>query len=548
MPTLHQKDKHHQCAHARLLTTPSYHAVEAGYQSRTPQQLFTAATGSRKAIPQTNLQYQSHFPAPLVLPGDELAHDPRYPPQSFRSWLVEKERNTVTKQQRTVYVAAPPSVRDADGMMKDWDMPWVDSEMKALKKNKKKGEKLGPGQIARPRVEDVVAYLAAFFCGLPVKMLSEELEFTTATLTKGRKDSHINLRSEAEGFEPITTQIRTRELSPEASFSPYRHQINLNDMLDHAIAILPEDAYCLLLMVDHDMFEDEEDDFCCGRAYGGSRIAVVSSAQYNPAVDAFHGVDTLLETGHVWPGSHCQEYAEESCGGDVDVARKSENSQAKRLKRARHVELEEETGLMHVDVQDSLASDRSANNVVDAGTLISAKAVIGGKGVPEPSRLTPLEAALSVHRQQFQSSRKKFAVTDANLDSIYLQRVALTASHELLHCFGLDHCVYYACVMQGTASMLEDNRQPPYLCPVCENKLAWAVSNDSIGKVQSKSQHDWWNSKPLLDWRRKRNQAILRFCKVGKNDDPEFFASLAAWAERWLQMENESEQDRDWKP
>ncbi|KAK4129974.1 hypothetical protein BT67DRAFT_437390 [Trichocladium antarcticum] len=45
-----------------------------------------------------------------------------------------------------------------------------------------------------------------------------------------------------------------------------------------------------------------------------------------------------------------------------------------------------------------------------------------------------------------------------------LSRVARTASHELGHCFGLAHCSYYACVMQGTAGLAEDARQPPYLC------------------------------------------------------------------------------------
>ena len=55
--------------------------------------------------------------------------------------------------------------------------------------------------------------------------------------------------------------------TPKGNFT---HQLNLNDLLDAAIDILPDDAYALLMMVEHDMFEDEDDDFVCGRAYGGS--------------------------------------------------------------------------------------------------------------------------------------------------------------------------------------------------------------------------------------------------------------------------------------
>lgn len=37
----------------------------------------------------------------------------------------------------------------------------------------------------------------------------------------------------------------------------------------------------------------------------------------------------------------------------------------------------------------------------------------------------------------------------------------------------------FACAMQGTASMAEDLRQPPYLCPVCAKKVARAVEEGS---------------------------------------------------------------------
>lgn len=78
---------------------------------------------------------------------------------------------------------------------------------------------------------------------------------------------------------------------PPDGVLPY--QLNLNGLLDVASSVIPEDAYAILLLVEQDLFEDEDDDYCCGRAYGGSRIAVVSTARYNPSMDALQKVDKM---------------------------------------------------------------------------------------------------------------------------------------------------------------------------------------------------------------------------------------------------------------
>ena len=43
--------------------------------------------------------------------------------------------------------------------------------------------------------------------------------------------------------------------------------------------------------------------------------------------------------------------------------------------------------------------------------------------------------------------------------------------HELSHLFGLKHCIYYICLMNGVNNETEMDRQPLYLCPVCLHKL-----------------------------------------------------------------------------
>ena len=72
--------------------------------------------------------------------------------------------------------------------------------------------------------------------------------------------------------------------------------------------------------------------------------------------------------------------------------------------------------------------------------------------------------------------------------TLWLGRVCRTASHELGHCFGIDHCVYYACAMQGTASIQEDARQPPYLCPVDLAKVCHATGADMEQRYKTLSR------------------------------------------------------------
>ncbi|CAF1436086.1 unnamed protein product [Rotaria magnacalcarata] len=54
---------------------------------------------------------------------------------------------------------------------------------------------------------------------------------------------------------------------------------------------------------------------------------------------------------------------------------------------------------------------------------------------------------------------------------IMLRRCVSTLLHELGHLFGLLHCIYYVCLMNGANHEIEMDGQPLYLCPVCLRKL-----------------------------------------------------------------------------
>lgn len=64
------------------------------------------------------------------------------------------------------------------------------------------------------------------------------------------------------------------------------------------------------------------------------------------------------------------------------------------------------------------------------------------------------------------------AETDATRKQA-LRRACQLVVHEAGHAFGLWHCIEYECVMNGSNSLEESDRQPLHLCPVCLKKLAW---------------------------------------------------------------------------
>ncbi len=52
-----------------------------------------------------------------------------------------------------------------------------------------------------------------------------------------------------------------------------------------------------------------------------------------------------------------------------------------------------------------------------------------------------------------------------------LRRSCKVLAHEVGHIFGLAHCIYYRCAMNGSNSLEESDRRPLRLCPICLKKL-----------------------------------------------------------------------------
>lgn len=437
------------CQHEILCLDTSSHADLVGYRRFSAEQRATAA--GLKSTQAASLSAAA-FPAPLVLPGDDLALDPKCPPQSLRSWLRLKERNEVTSERNVIYVAPPPAFGGEVEFMKSWSQP---------EKSNGADESVS---IAPPRAQDVLDYLTAFYHPISVKLLNTQLAFCNwetppRRSAKTPSSKYVGLKTNSE-----VIGIRTRPCKDEM----FSRQLNLDDLLDVAMSILPQDAYALLLLTEQDLYEDDDDLFCCGRAYGGSRVSVVSMARYNPSLDTRMGV----ENEHSWPASHCGEYVQSCCT--------LENRESPPLKKKAKI------------------------SSFDSAFPLSTSAT-----------------ALVLYNHDYQLS--------ASSSSLYLARICRTASHELGHCFGFEHCVYYACIMQGSASLAEDARQPPYLCPVDLAKLKHAVSLKKERK--KKKERDEQDGE---GWVEERYRVLERFCSRMREGDGEevnggFWDAFSIW-------------------
>lgn len=57
-------------------------------------------------------------------------------------------------------------------------------------------------------------------------------------------------------------------------------------------------------------------------------------------------------------------------------------------------------------------------------------------------------------------------------------RACRLIAHETGHVLGLRHCVYYTCLMNGSATVVEADTRPLHLCPIDLRKLHWLIGFD----------------------------------------------------------------------
>uniref|UniRef100_A0A6B2LAW3 Archaemetzincin-2 n=1 Tax=Arcella intermedia TaxID=1963864 RepID=A0A6B2LAW3_9EUKA len=57
-------------------------------------------------------------------------------------------------------------------------------------------------------------------------------------------------------------------------------------------------------------------------------------------------------------------------------------------------------------------------------------------------------------------------------------------THEIGHMFGIDHCCYFHCLMNGSNTLEESSSQPMFLCPMDLHKLQHYVKFDVLQRYQ----------------------------------------------------------------
>ncbi|CAF0744533.1 unnamed protein product [Adineta steineri] len=87
-----------------------------------------------------------------------------------------------------------------------------------------------------------------------------------------------------------------------------------------------------------------------------------------------------------------------------------------------------------------------------------------GVGVYSFARLDPL-----FYRADFEEILRTSLTEEHRI--LMFRRCIKVLLHEIGHLFGLNHCIYYVCLMNGANNEKEMDRQPLYLCPICLCKL-----------------------------------------------------------------------------
>ncbi len=63
-----------------------------------------------------------------------------------------------------------------------------------------------------------------------------------------------------------------------------------------------------------------------------------------------------------------------------------------------------------------------------------------------------------------------------------LRRSCKVLAHETSHLFGIAHCIYFRCLMNGSNHLGESDSRPLHLCPVDLRKLYESIGFDLVGR------------------------------------------------------------------
>jgi archaemetzincin len=71
-----------------------------------------------------------------------------------------------------------------------------------------------------------------------------------------------------------------------------------------------------------------------------------------------------------------------------------------------------------------------------------------------------------------------YGISSSHRRYLILCRSCKVLAHETSHMFGIQHCIYFKCLMNGSNHLEESDRRPLHLCPVDLRKLHYSVGFD----------------------------------------------------------------------
>ncbi len=72
----------------------------------------------------------------------------------------------------------------------------------------------------------------------------------------------------------------------------------------------------------------------------------------------------------------------------------------------------------------------------------------------------------------------------AEARALGLRRSCKLLVHESGHMFGMGHCVFFRCIMNGSNHLEESDSRGLRLCPVCLHKLQWNIGFETAGRYR----------------------------------------------------------------
>jgi archaemetzincin len=80
----------------------------------------------------------------------------------------------------------------------------------------------------------------------------------------------------------------------------------------------------------------------------------------------------------------------------------------------------------------------------------------------------------------------------AESHKLILRRSCKVLAHEMGHLFGVEHCIWYRCLMNGSDHLAEADARPLHLCPVDLHKLQWSIGFDVLERYRRLKDFTSW--------------------------------------------------------